>query len=890
MKRAGSREKSSRMNAILTSGIVLYLFLLPLILVFGTTASALRGYLIALAAFIVLRLPATQDLLRALPSLISGIRWKAAIGNPLVQTTWFPFSCICLVLVIPETPAWLGLIALALLLPALLAVNYGMKGSALRFAAISVVLLLILPPLWILYFDAEVAPIGVDSVQVLFQTDPGEAWQFVTANTSKGFLGLMWIVIACAMLGLMRGMRFAASRYAGSGHFTEPHLWMLITVVLLIASSDELSARMVRLTSSLQASMENFREEQARFAGTQEVFARPGMLRIAGAAPDIVVYLGESTTSRHMGIYGYPRDTTPRLSAISGEIIRFDDAAPPHTHTARALREMLTDLNFDGIAGLVSTVKHPQSEQRSPYNILDVLNAAGMKTWWFSNHNRFGIWDNPVTHIAERAEQKQYFRKSVGKSFDATYFDDYMVKQAVGLIDSGPTTHSRAIFIHSYAGHADYCKNIPEPWRTRFSASWSSAAYFGDFAGDLARVDCYDSAISYIDSNLHAVIEAARRNHRPMLVIYVADHGEDADDGSGHNSELLTYQHVTVPLLVYFNAAARAAFPDQFRHLAANRGQPFETADLYHLLADLAGVDSYHLDRSRSPASGKYQPRPRYILSRGMHWLSLDSRSPKDLMDLRDPIQIAQSKLRRLSVPDKAKLCIHHVNTLAKLREASLLLPCVEFDVVFDPAASSFHVYHPPDPDPGLDLDTYLSWAGPIRLWMDLKNLDEANVDRIFAALLSLDAKYGLKQRMVIEIGSDFLDRRVLATDFLQLTAGWSLSLYLPTEQGLRCRDPSLTTSAECIALERRIIDTVRQFGFRHISFDAELFPWVRDSAGLSRLSILTWKFSEVIQRSNLNFVKQDLFRRSEIFLVPMQSKYSSGRFDCCSDPVYGSP
>jgi len=75
---------------------------------------------------------------------------------------------------------------------------------------------------------------------------------------------------------------------------------------------------------------------------------------------------------------------------------------------------------------------------------------------------------------------------------------------------------------------------------------------------------------------------------------------------------------------------------------------------------------------------------------------------------------------------------------------------------------------------------------------------------------------------------------------------------------GLRCRDPSLTTSVECVRLEQRIVDTVRQFGFRHVSFDSELFPWVRDSADLSRLSALTWKLSEIIQRSNLNFVRQE--------------------------------
>lgn len=890
MKQEKMGSNSSRVNTILSWGIAAYLCLLPVIVVLGASAGMLRACLVILGALIVLRISAMRYLLRSLPSLISRIPWATIPGHPLLRAAWFPCVCILSVSVIPGTPAWLGQASLALLFPALLLINHRVSNTAARVAVFVLALSLLQSLLWILHFDAEVAPIGVDSIQALFQTDLREAWQFVAANTNERFVRLIWVLVACAALALIREMFATAAPRAAWGRLSEPHLWLLLTVALLLGSSDQLSARMVRMASSFQASVESFREEQAAFVGTQETYAVPEKIDVAGPAPDIVVYIGESTTRRHMGIYGYPRNTTPNLAALGGEIIRFDDAAAPHTHTARALREMLTDLNFNGKAGLVTTVRHPPGDPARPYNILDVLNAAGMKTWWLSNHNQFGIWDNPVTNIADRARQKMFFRKSVGKSFDATYFDDYMVKQAAELIESEKTTDSRAIFIHSYAGHADYCKNIPEPWRTRFSASWSRSAYFGDFAGDLARVDCYDSAISYIDNNLHLVIEAARRNREPMIVLYVADHGEDVDDGSGHNSELHTYQHTAVPLVMFFNDAARAALPQQIRNLEANRRLPFETADLYHLLADLAGVNSFHLDRTRSPASDSYRTRPRHILPRGMHWLSLDTEPLKDSLDLRDPVELAQANLRRLADRDRAKLCMHHVDTLAKLREATFLLPCVEFDAVFDSATSSFRVYHPPNPDLGLDLETYLVWAGPVRLWMDLKNLEEANLDGIFAALVRLDAKYGFKQRMVIEIGSDFLGRKVPVDHFRRLAEGWRLSLYLPTDQGLRCRDPSLTASVECVSLEKRIIDTMGQFGFRHISFDSELFPWVRDSASLSRLSMLTWKLSEVIQRSDLNFVKQDLFRKSEIFLVPMQSRYSSGQFDCCGDPVYKTP
>lgn len=873
-------------NSILSWSIGAFLVALPIMAYFGSSARLIEMHLVVLAVLVVMRQPAVQRFMRKLAALASGIRWSWFADNAALRAAWFPCLCIFLVTLVPNVPAWLGQASFAVLFPMMLVINYRVRTVVMRMLAVFLSILFLLPVLWIFYFDAVVAPIGVDSVEALLQTDLMEAWQFVAANTDERFSRLVWLIAGCSILAALRQTPTLSPAIRGGGSFSEAQLWMLVSAALLIVSSAELSLRVAGVSTSLHESVENFREQEALFSQSQEPFSNPGMPVVLGQAPDIIVYIGESTTSRHMGIYGYPRDTTPYLASLGENLIRFDDVVAPHTHTAQALREMLTDWNFDGVA-LMRTTKDPKRPSLQPYNILDVLNASGMKTWWFSNHNQYGIWDNPVTNIAKRASETKFFRKSVGKNFSAAYFDDYMVREAAALIESGAGNARRAIFIHSYAGHSDYCKNIPDNWRGKFSASWSKEAYFGDFPGDMARVDCYDSAISYVDDNLRTVIEAARRQTRPTVVVYVADHGEDVDDGSGHNSELHTFQHIAVPLTVFFNDAARAALPGYWPNLAANRGLPFEAADLYHLLADLARIDFPHVDKTRAPSSDSYRPRPRHILPRGKHWLALDAEPSPGMRDLRDSIVLAQSKLRRLSEADRRKLCVHHANTLAKLREATFLLSCVEFDAVFDQAASRFHVYHPPDPDPGLDLETYLQWAGGARLWLDWKNLNEDNLEQAFAALADHDRKHRLKERLVIEIGADFLDTKVSVERFRQLSAGWRLSLYLPTDRGLHCRDPSLTTSAECADLERRILETVRRFGFSHVSFDAELFPWIRDSPQLSSLSVLTWKFSEIIQHSDMGFVAEELFRKSEIFLVPMQSKYSSGQFDCCAHPAY---
>jgi len=877
------REFPRRINLLLGWSIGLSLLVLPTIALLGSSAGILTAYLAALSLFIVLLQPGVQVALLTLGDWARLAVRRA--DRSLWRAAWIPGLCILLVLIVPTGPRWLGLSAVALLLPMLLGLRQLPQSRAWRFAAASVALVPLLSLLWLLHFDAQVAPIGVDSLEAVLQTDPEEAWQFVVANSDASFPRLAGILCGTTIASLIFVPSATAAgleRYRG----IERQAWLVTSALLLLIVATDLGARVSSVMHNINESLANYRVQKARFELDAEPFADPGRLTLAGPAPDIVVYIGESTTRHHLGIYGYPRPTTPFLSSLGPRIVRFDDTVAPHTHTAQSLREMLTDLNFDG-AKLARTARNPYGVPLAPYSLPDVLNASGYRTWWLSNHNEFGLWDNPVTTIARRAHNIRYFRKSFGKNFDASYFDDFMVRQAAGVIAGEGGAEPRAIFIHSYAGHADYCRNIPGAWRNRFEATWPAAAYFGDLGGDRRRVDCYDSAMAYIDDNLRLVIEAAQAQRRPTIVIYLADHGEDVDDGSGHNSELHTYQHIDVPLLVYFNEAARAAASGSLSRLVANRSRPFETADLYHLVGDLARIESPLIDRSRSPAAETFRSRPRQALPRGNTWLALDEEPPADILDLRDAVERARSRMRSLSPPAREKLCVHHANSLAKLRQAAQLAACVEFDAAFDAETSRFKVHHPPDPDLGLDLGTYLEWAGPLRLWMDWKNLTPENAAQAFAELERLDAMYGLRQRVVIEIGADFIEAKHEPKSFRELSAGWRLSLYLPTDKGVHCRDPSIMSSRECHELEGRIADTVKHYGFADISFDSEVYPWVRDSAALGKLSFMVWKFSEILGRSDMRFIGQEMFRKSRVFLVPMPSKHASGQFDCCEHPAY---
>ena len=60
-----------------------------------------------------------------------------------------------------------------------------------------------------------------------------------------------------------------------------------------------------------------------------------------------VVVIGESTTRRNLQLYGYDRETNPKLTQIKGELLIFDSIISPHVHTITAMDKIMTLQNFE---------------------------------------------------------------------------------------------------------------------------------------------------------------------------------------------------------------------------------------------------------------------------------------------------------------------------------------------------------------------------------------------------------------------------------------------------------------------------------------------------------------------------------------------------------------
>lgn len=317
-------------------------------------------------------------------------------------------------------------------------------------------------------------------------------------------------------------------------------------------------------------------------------------VHVSRGQPDLLVYIGESTSAMNMGLYGYPRPTTPRLSERArrdANFIVFDHVFATHAHTSRSLLEALSLGVDDGERFLPIT-------QRKRVSIVDVLNKAGVASSLISNQGIGGSWDQASSVVFKNA-RKLFRQKPNASATEAELvekvWDHEFFGQQLDAMESNGSGIRTATFLHSYAGHGPYHGNIPESFRKPVDSLFGQLkpAQIKSHANGTADViEEYDAAIRYVDYSLDQAIDHVRQVARPLVLVYFSDHGDAVYLGMGHDSARLRHEMARVPFMIYFNDAARrenAQLYEKYRQLARQQ----ETSTLAQLpatLMDLLGI------------------------------------------------------------------------------------------------------------------------------------------------------------------------------------------------------------------------------------------------------------------------------------------------------------
>ncbi len=326
---------------------------------------------------------------------------------------------------------------------------------------------------------------------------------------------------------------------------------------------------------------------------------------VRGDGDNVLLVTIETTRADHLGLYGYGRDTTPRLArfAAGGAVFLRHATVSPRTNPSLAALMTSTYPHENGVRNLFLPL---EPENRT---VAETLRAAGYLTGAIQTHPRL-----------------------VAASGFAQGFDDYDDRVAdhplAGAACDAAWTWIRKhdggsrpwfLWMHLFDPHWTY--DPPSPWRSAFGPedprprevyaeldagriTNGSVIFQNRMPGDevAAFVRYYDGEIAYTDDALGTLLDRLRDAgiDRRTIVVVTADHGESLGENQYffEHGDLGSQPEIHIPLIVSrpgkVPAGARVAYTTS-------------SIDVIPTILDLAGV----------PSEGSYRGVSLLPLARG---------------------------------------------------------------------------------------------------------------------------------------------------------------------------------------------------------------------------------------------------------------------------------
>ena len=303
------------------------------------------------------------------------------------------------------------------------------------------------------------------------------------------------------------------------------------------------------------------------------------------AGEEIYVWvIGESSRPDDWSLFGYNRDTTPKLRATQG-ITAFTNMMTTAPVTELAVPSMVSLRPISDWAGV-------QSEK----SIVSAFKEAGFKTFWLSTQ-AVDAGSGLVPLAAAEAGTLRYFNQS---------FDGVLVDVFRNILKQEPRGSSKLfIVLHTRGSHFIYKNRFPADFARFFT---TRAAVRDDL------VDAYDNSVLYTDSVLAELISILRERDTDAALLYASDHGENLmdDDRQLLAHALGTQYDLFTASFIWLSDGLKQRAPDEVANLRQHAQLPLSISNLPHSMLDLAGIEAPERDVKMSVFNSAFEVRPRF--------------------------------------------------------------------------------------------------------------------------------------------------------------------------------------------------------------------------------------------------------------------------------------
>ncbi len=309
---------------------------------------------------------------------------------------------------------------------------------------------------------------------------------------------------------------------------------------------------------------------------------------------EIYVYIiGEASRAMNWQLYGYERETNPRLSKRE-DLIIFRNILTQSNTTHKSVPLFLSSID---------THEHDELYRRRGLPAL--FNEAGFESWFISNQSPQGAM---IDHLAGDVDHLIYLD-------DPRH--DLQLREELERQINLSKSEKMLFILHCYGSHFSYHQRYPR-----------HEAYFGPDPDVAIRRDHseelrngYDNSIRYTDLFLNETLDyLSGLEDTATALLYCADHGEDLMDDERHRflhaSPTTTAYQLYVASFCWFSERYRSCFPQKVQAAKLHTAAPATTHAMYHTMADMASIEGRFVDARASLVSSTFdQTAPRRYLN-----------------------------------------------------------------------------------------------------------------------------------------------------------------------------------------------------------------------------------------------------------------------------------
>ncbi|RXJ97312.1 hypothetical protein CRV00_00295 [Malaciobacter molluscorum] len=309
----------------------------------------------------------------------------------------------------------------------------------------------------------------------------------------------------------------------------------------------------------------------------------------------IVLVIGESTNRNRMSLYGYERDTTPRLNKMKDDLIVFKNVYSPRPYTIEVLQQALT----------FADEKNPDMYLKK-VNLLNIMKQAGYETYWITNQQTQTKRNTMLTTFSKIADHQIYLNNN--RRQNSSSYDEVVLKPFSEVLND-KKIKKKFIVVHLLGAHSRYDYRYP----TKFAKFDNLKVSDKLDDKQTESYNSYDNAVYYNDYVVSKLIEDVKHIKTSASLLYLSDHGEEVFDDikkmkMGRNEYAPTNSMYTIPFIIYGNKKYREI--NDYKKMKTLTNRYFSSSDLIYTFSDFAKLRYDSLDLSRSVLSQDYIQRP----------------------------------------------------------------------------------------------------------------------------------------------------------------------------------------------------------------------------------------------------------------------------------------